>query len=233
MTQKATTQGVCMFCGQPYTNTGMRRHLPACTARQQAIEAESGRKTRLFHLTVSGTYSKGFWMHLEMPGRATLRHLDRFLRDTWLECCGHLSAFNIENTEYELDTGGIDGMWSMFCGPKSPPKSMKIPLGSVLRPGLRFTHEYDFGSTTYLSLQVVAEREGVMPKGQWVRVMARNELPDFRCEICGKPAKYVDVFEDYALLCAECAEEQADEEGLLPVVNSPRMGVCGYTGDAW
>jgi len=26
------------------------------------------------------------------------------------------------------------------------------------------------------------------------------------------------------------AHEHADEEVYLPVVNSPRMGVCGYTG---
>ena len=45
------------------------------------------------------------------------------------------------------------------------------------------------------------------------------------------------------LLCKKCAEkhehgkgeEPVDEGTFLPVVNSPRMGMCGYTGDdrAW
>jgi len=38
-----------------------------------------------------------------MPARATLTDLDGFLRDIWLECCGHLSAFDIGTVRYELD----------------------------------------------------------------------------------------------------------------------------------
>jgi hypothetical protein len=30
-----------------------------------------------------------YWMHLEVAAGTTLTILDRFLRDTWLECCGH------------------------------------------------------------------------------------------------------------------------------------------------
>jgi hypothetical protein len=230
---RTVSRGTCVFCQKIFAKSGMRRHLQACTARQQAIVAERGRKAKLFHLFVGGTYAKEFWMHLEMPASATLSDLDQFLRDIWLECCGHLSAFTIGHTRYEMDTGGIDGMWSMFFGPSSPPQSMEAPLSSVLRPGMAFSHEYDFGSTTDLSLQVVAEREGVMPKKETVQILARNELPDFRCEVCDKPAKYINVFEDYTLLCDECVVEEGYDEGLLPVVNSPRMGVCGYTGEAW
>jgi hypothetical protein len=32
--------------------------------------------------------------------------------------------------------------------------------------------------------------------------------------------------------CAKCSEEHEDgEEMMLPVVNSPRMGECGYDGE--
>jgi hypothetical protein len=31
---------------------------------------------------------------------------------------------------------------------------------------------------------------------------------------------------------AESEEHECGEEALLPVVNSPRMGMCGYTGAA-
>jgi len=35
----------------------------------------------------------------------------------------------------------------------------------------------------------------------------------------------------YELYCDECADAGgSDLEGMLPVVNSPHMGVCGYIG---
>ncbi len=105
---------------------------------------------------------------------------------------------------------------------------MDVPVGKVLRPGLKFTHEYDFGSTTLLALRVVGEREGNAPQ-QPVRLLARNEPPQILCEVCEKkPAAWVDVFHDYIWCCDECIEDT--EEGVLPVVNSPRVGVCAYTG---
>jgi len=35
--------------------------------------------------------------------------------------------------------------------------SMNVPLGKVLTAGMKFVHEYDFGSTTELVLRVVSE----------------------------------------------------------------------------
>jgi hypothetical protein len=106
---------------------------------------------------------------------------------------------------------------------------MDVPVGKVLSPGMKFTHEYDFGSTTHLALRVVGEREGKASQ-QPVRLLGRNEPPQILCERCKKkPAAWVDVFEDYAWCCEKCIENT--EEGVLPVVNSPRVGVCGYTGE--
>lgn len=48
-----------------------------------------------FHLVIEGRYAKAYWMHVAAPLAAPLSKLDRFLRDTWLECCGHLSAFHV------------------------------------------------------------------------------------------------------------------------------------------
>ena len=53
----------------------------------------SGKK--IFHLQVVGMYSPMYWLHIEIPATATLEDLDRFLRAIWLECCGHLSSFEI------------------------------------------------------------------------------------------------------------------------------------------
>jgi predicted RNA-binding Zn-ribbon protein involved in translation (DUF1610 family) len=99
-----------------------------------------------------------------------------------------------------------------------------------------FGYEYDFGSTTHLTIKVVGERMGRLERSP-VRLAARNVAPVWPCAVCGEPA---------ALVCAYCrdgggnpfvcAGHQNDhacgeDEGFLPAVNSPRMGVCGYTGE--
>jgi hypothetical protein len=206
----------------------MSRHLQACPARKAAIVAEESvpaLKTRLFHLAVQGTYASDYWLHLEMPGNATLSDLDQFLRDIWLECCGHLSMFQIQGQNFMVQV--LDTWWGM------EDRDMNVELSVVLAPGLKFSYEYDFGSSTDLTLRVVSEREGLPKEDDPVEILARNKPPDYRCERCGKPADYIDVFEDYTLLCEACDETEGYGEGLMPVVNSPRMGVCGYTGDAW
>jgi hypothetical protein len=114
-------------------------------------------------------------------------------------------------------------------------RSLAVPLQKVLKVGQKFSHEYDFGSTTYLNLKVMAEREGIVSdENDPVKVLARNVPPTILCRVCGKPATrvaaggYYDV--ETNAYCDTCTNE---DEDFLPVVNSPRVGVCGYTGDQW
>ncbi len=114
-------------------------------------------------------------------------------------------------------------------------RSLFVPLKRVLKVGQKFSHEYDFGSTTYLDLKVMAEREGIVSdKDDPVKVLARNVPPTILCQECGQPATrvamggYYDV-EDNAY-CNKCSDGDDD---FLPIVNSPRVGVCGYTGGEW
>jgi hypothetical protein len=111
---------------------------------------------------------------------------------------------------------------------------MNAELGQVLKLGLKFTYVYDFSSSTELALKVVDEREG---ETRWrgkkaIKIMARNESPTIPCDICDKTATAIytdwDGYERW--LCNECGRKQKDREMMLPVVNSPRVGVCGYTG---
>jgi hypothetical protein len=208
----------------------MSRHLAACRARKAAIAAESaldGPRVRLFHLYVKATYWPDHWLHIEVPARATLRDLDQFLRDIWLECCGHMSMFRIDDGHYISDMSF--GWWN-----DDDFEMADFELGQVLEKGLEFTYEYDFGTSTDLTLRNVSERDGVMERDDTVRLMGRNNPLDFFCSVCEKPATVVCTFCDYVLLCDACSETHAcGEDGLLPVVNSPRMGMCGYTGDVW
>src|SRR5579884_745298 len=114
-------------------------------------------------------------------------------------------------------------------------RSMNVPLEKVLKVGQKFTYEYDFGSTTELNLRVIAEREGIVRKKKKpVTILARNVAPVILCCVCGKPATQVESgyfnVEENAY-CDKCAEDSEEAEMMLPIVNSPRVGVCGYTGD--
>lgn len=114
---------------------------------------------------------------------------------------------------------------------------MDIPLEKALKVGQQFSYEYDFGSTTHLALRVVSEREGAIQDKDEdnIEILARNNPPVILCKVCGKPAKRVasDYYpEDNGYCSSKCAKQNHEYyEEMLPVVNSPRVGVCGYTGN--
>lgn len=68
-----------------------------------------------------------------------------------------------------------------------------------------------------------------------VRLLARNDAPVWPCTECDEPAvslcSYC-TYEGDAFFCeAHVEDHKCGDEAMLPVVNSPRMGVCAYTGD--
>jgi hypothetical protein len=79
----------------------------------------------------------------------------------------------------------------------------------------------------------MAEREGhILKEDDPVTILARNVSPAFACRVCGKFATqvasggYYDMEDE--VYCNECARKKRVD--TLPIVNSPRVGVCGYTG---
>jgi Plasmid pRiA4b ORF-3-like protein len=122
-----------------------------------------------------------YWMHLDVKASSTLATLDRFLKDTWLECCGYLSAFEIGGVRYTVDARMADD-WDMG------EKSMRVRLDKVLSPGQTSSYEYDYGTTTELRLRVISERE---VEGKAIQLFARNTAPVILYEECGKLATNV------------------------------------------
>ena len=110
-------------------------------------------------------------------------------------------------------------------------RSMEVSLGRVLKVGQKFSYIYDYGSSTYINLRVIAEREGIVQnKKKPVQLLARNTAPTFPCIVCGKPATTVAMgyFTDSIadnVFCTACANKQVEEGGMLPIINSPRAGV--------
>jgi len=114
--RREISRGVCHFCQGEFAKNKMTQHLKSCKARVAHKSRQSGQEQRLLHLLVEGKYRPEYWMHLEVPAVATLSDLDIFLRDTWLDCCSHLSEFEIDGVSYpsysedgwELVEPGVD-----------------------------------------------------------------------------------------------------------------------------
>ena len=217
-------KGKCSYCKGVFSRTNMEKHLDACESRIEKHRPGSASSDDeiYFGILVEGFELPQYWMYVDIPVSASLKVLDGFLRDTWLECCGHLSSFEIAGEIYASNPVKSEG-----------DKSMGIKLGDVLEKGMQFLHEYDFGSTTTLKLTVASSRTG-KKRRQKAEIMARNLPPEIRCTECGAIATHVCcecIYEDEGWLCDKCSEaHECGEEMLLPVVNSPRVGVCGYCG---
>lgn len=220
-------QGKCQYCKRIFSKQGMKKHLDICEKRSDNLTKVPGDNAEsYFCIKVEGYHAPEFWLYLDVSTeRTTLKDLDKFLRNIWLECCGHLSQFIIDREYYTVSPErGYDE------------HSMNYKLQDILAVGTNFRHEYDFGSTTELKLKVVSKRLGVKRKKK-IELMARNLLPEVKCVHCGKQAVYICaecMWDDMGELCEECAEEhECGEEMLLPVCNSPRCGVCGYEGGVY
>lgn len=237
MGRQVQTRGDCVYCGGEMTANRSTRHLQTCAERRRVIEQADagGEATRvMFHLKVRDSAGLGYWLHLEMQDDAILDDLDHYLRRIWLDCCDHLSAFTIEGRRYR----------QLLVEPLylEAEHAMDVSVGRVFGTGLKMSHEYDFGSTTELAIEVVDQRRGKPTTKHPIALMARNEHRPPRCGICENPARFIclDCLHDGdevspGYLCEKhvaAHEDHAEFGGPMPIFNSPRTGVCGYGGPA-
>lgn len=217
------TPGSCTFCDGTVAKRSVTRHLSACPDYQAAIQRaeRSSRKAEpIFQLRAEDAYGGQFWIALEMRSSASLKDLDAYLRAIWLECCGHMSQFSI---------GGWRG--------EEIPRSRRA--ANVFRQGLELTHIYDFGTESETRIKVVGAREGTPITPRPITLLARNVMPAAACIECGAPATFlcmecVTDHEVWGLLCDMHVTAHPHHEYGEPLrlVNSPRLGLCGYTGPA-
>jgi hypothetical protein len=227
-------------------------HLLSCNLRKK-LSSLSGNQGS-FLLRVSGKDLQDYWLFLEVNGiTCRLKDIDSFLRIIWLECCGHLSSFRINNQIYESPP---DPMYSS--------KSMQICVKKVLEEGMIFEYTYDFGSSTELIIKVVSAKgsrnnsnmasqtaksskvlqlaikkkgkDKMLPK---VKLVARNDPIVYTCHTCEQTIATsictICLYErsrNGASLCENCTRHhKCGEDMILPIINSPRSGECGYTGE--
>ncbi len=193
------------------------------------------------------------WMILAVRPTASLRQLDRFLRDHWLECCGHLSHFDLGGVRYSNCVPG-PGDSDLFDADLAEPdeRHMVYPVAETTVAGQEFRHEFDYGDTTRLDLTCVAVlrppyqclpqlMEWEHPEGHvddFIAIVARNLRPE-RCFTCGEPASwryhdnpYLEASPEQGgpivappYFCDRCAPQDTT---LTLLKNSPRSGVACY-----
>lgn len=181
---------------------------------------------KTIHCRISGLYARNYWLNILIPASFTLGDLDGFLRDIWVECCGHLSEFSIEKP---------------FQG---GPLSMNRKLYDIATEVDKIHYVYDFGSSTELEITFISHHPVNLVQKREIVVLARNAPPEYLCCECEKKIAAVMCFEclhegDGGIYCEQCAKMHDcflndsgnyNGEYAVPIPNSPRAGVCGYTG---
>jgi hypothetical protein len=243
--KREQTFATCRLCGRSFGKRQMTNHLKACWKQHAAAAPGKKAPRRWFHLVIEGRYSPDYWLHMQVSANCTFGDLDGTLRSLWLECCGHLSAFEfplmraLHGGGVPFDIAALLGAAGQEALPSLWDESdddalMGESLGSKLAPAMVVNHQYDFGSTTELVLRVAGEHNAPAMKGR-LKLLARNDPPNIPCSVCGKPATQLCqecICESEACeLCDACARKHdCSEEMIVPLVNSPRTGICGYCG---
>jgi hypothetical protein len=237
-----TNSGPCRLCGKTFGKAAMTRHLTSCWQKHMAAPSKPAAKHSWFHLIIEGRFNRDYWLHLQASAKESFGSLDSVLRRIWLECCGHLSAFEFPVKRRfprgaPFDLAGLMHVMAAVAaedgGMEDEDAIFGATLGSRLTKGVLFTYEYDFGSTTKLSLRVAGQYPSPVMKGA-IKVLARNDPPEVPCSVCKRPATQICsecIYDGSGDFCDACAEKhECGEEMLLPIVNSPRAGVCAYSG---
>ncbi len=202
------SKGTCRLCKKDYARTGISKHLSNCINEKIVANNSTKAAQTWTHIAIMNPHTTTYWLHVLVNNKQTLADLDQFLRDTWVECCGHLSEF------------------------RSQP--MDATIAQALPPKTKLNYTYDFGSSTNLQLQSVATHQAPADTFPALTLLARNHAPEIPCYQCGKPAVHICtecIWDEKGWLCAACAKgHECGEEMLLPAANSPRVGVCAYEG---
>jgi len=225
--RQRTFKGTCELCGTSVDKRRSVAHHSACAA---AHDVDTSRGADLVTLRITAVGAHEYWLDAEADAGAALSKLDTFLRDIWVECCGHLSMFSVPPFRYSSLPSGISGL----LGRTNPERTMRARIGEVFNcTGQKGTYDYDFGSTTRLAIERTGGRAGRIGRPS-VRLLVRNDPLPWTCGTCDKPATLVccaHETESSPFVCAAHKKAHPCSDAMfLPVINSPRMGICGYAG---
>lgn len=212
MDDKLQSEGKCLYCDQLFSKKEIGKHLAEHLAWEEKTEPVENTKTYC-HIEVD---AGEMFLHLLVKGDAKMKNIDKFLRVIWLDCCDHLSGF----------------------GHKDFKVKMSQEVQDVFEPRVKIYHDYDYGTTTRVFLKGLKHYQ--LNIEDQIILLSRNEPLKLMCSTCKvEPAVNICTtcnWEQYSFFCKKCSKkhekecEYFNEDSRLPVVNSPRMGQCGYTG---
>jgi hypothetical protein len=129
----------------------------------------------------------------------------------------------------QFSTGGWQG--------QEIPMSHKIE--NAFTNSAELTHIYDFGTSSETMIKAVRTRTGNPLTNKPVYLMARNNMPQTECAVCSAEASLycMDCLveeDEWITLCEKHRDEHNHDEygGPSLLINSPRLGMCGYDGPA-
>ena len=207
--------GKCYYCGKELTERTIKRHMKSCSVMKARIEEklqEIKKIRKQYLISIKPKHGKSeFCLYISIDGSLGLIHIDRLIRDVWVESHGisHLSGFKISRKFYE-------------------DAEMNIKLSDILDVGKKFEYEYDFEKTTKLTLEVVDIIEVPIVFSQ-IEIIARNHEVKNACESCGEEARHFNA-EKEVWLCKKCIGEKDENITEVLYCNSPRAGIGGYAG---
>ena len=77
--QEIISRGDCRICKKEFSQSGIKKHVLSCN--------KDDGKEKVFLIKAK---AGPFWVYFEVETKKTLKQLDKFFRDLWLECCWHL-----------------------------------------------------------------------------------------------------------------------------------------------
>jgi hypothetical protein len=247
MEVKMKSEGKCLFCGKTFAKAGINRHL---AAHLKEI-AKTGNPGNSYFVKVEPHKKMDdfpYFLSLWIDGKTEMERFDHFLRDIWLECCRHKSEFKIRETPQDKrerketliqiqHKGDFEEyMQAVFEYDDYFEIGMEEIADDFFEKGLVMDYNFDFGSNTSLTITVIEEYP--FKADSEIVLLSRNEQFEIVCRNCGKihATKLCRNRWNFNFLCDGCFKKHAKkcdycyEHDALPVVNSPRVGICGYTG---
>jgi hypothetical protein len=206
---KLKSEGECYFCKEAFAKSGIVRHLNTHLKTMNNLAGAMPLQNYYF-ITVE---EDAYFLQILIAENQKLKDLDKYLRAIWLECCDHMSAFSNQ---------------------LNPEISMNKTIALVFSQNTQLGYEYDFGSTTQLTIKIhqryaLAQKEGII-------LLSRNNPLPIICQNCQTQPATLKCTIDGECFCEKCKKvhektcPDAEDYAWSEIVNSPRSGVCGYDG---
>jgi len=153
--KRIRTKGICAYCKTeiPKNTRSIIKHLSEC---KSAVVSKTDSPVHHMVLMIEGKYNPDYWLVIKVKSVLSIKKIDRFIRDIWVECCGHMSAFSYNRSKI----GMSQKICNVFDGPYI------------------IDYIYDYGSSTELSLSLLGEMDDSNDKDN--QVLKRNKEIDYK-----------------------------------------------------